>query len=60
MGILLDADEAGSSRETHDHIVRLAPPLCISRDEVDAAADIIGDCVAERIFSIKKLLSLLR
>ena len=45
--ILLDVDEAGSSRETPDHIVRLAPPLCISRDEVDAAADIIGDCVRE-------------
>ena len=35
------------AKPTHDHIVRLAPPLCISRDEIDAAADIIGECVVE-------------
>ena len=35
------------AKPTHDHIVRLAPPLTISRDEIDAAADIIKDCVEE-------------
>ncbi|MGQ3031896.1 MAG: ornithine--oxo-acid transaminase, partial [Ferrovibrionaceae bacterium] len=30
-------------KETHEHIIRLAPPLVVTRDEIDWAMDRIAD-----------------
>jgi ornithine--oxo-acid transaminase len=32
-------DKGMLCKETHDHVIRIAPPLCITREEVDWAAD---------------------
>ncbi len=32
-------DQGLLCKETHDHVIRIAPPLCITRDEVDWAAE---------------------
>lgn len=35
------------AKPTHDHIVRLAPPLCINDDQIAEAVSIIGECVTK-------------
>jgi len=35
------------AKPTHDHIVRLAPPLCINDDQVAEAVSIIEDCALQ-------------
>lgn len=35
------------AKPTHDHIIRLAPPLCISERQIDDAVRIIEECDAE-------------
>lgn len=35
------ADKGLLAKPTHDHIIRLAPPLCIKDDEIDEALDIL-------------------
>jgi len=29
------------AKPTHDHIIRLTPPLCITKQEIDIALDVI-------------------
>jgi ornithine--oxo-acid transaminase len=35
------------SKETHETVVRLAPPLVISRGDIDIAVDKISDVIGE-------------
>ena len=34
-------------KETHDHILRLAPPLIITKDQIDWALEIISKCIGD-------------
>jgi ornithine--oxo-acid transaminase len=44
-------------KETHDHIIRFAPPLIISKDQIDWALDIISKCVANLDHADKNVLN---
>ena len=43
----LNADVAGQAKPTHQNIIRLAPPLVISEDELKTALRIIGEAMDE-------------
>ena len=34
-------------KETHDHIIRFAPPLIITKDQIDWALEIISQCIRD-------------
>jgi ornithine--oxo-acid transaminase len=36
------------AKETHEQVIRVAPPLVIGRDEIDWALPLIGEVIAER------------
>jgi len=33
-------------KDTHVHAIRLAPPLCISKDDIDHAVDLLAEVLA--------------
>ena len=39
-------DKGLLAKETHVHTIRLAPPLVITKDELDRACDLIADVLA--------------
>lgn len=41
------------AKPTHEHIIRLAPPLCITEEEIKQAVSIIGDALKD-IVNMKK------
>jgi ornithine--oxo-acid transaminase len=43
----MNADDGGQAKPTHQNIIRLAPPLVITEEEIQSALDIIRDAMLE-------------
>ena len=44
-------------KETHDHIIRFAPPLIITKDQIDWALEIISRCIRDLEHANRKVLN---
>eukprot|EP00501_MAST-03F_sp_TOSAG23-6_P002301 GSMAST32.ASY1.ANO1.2403.1 assembled CDS len=48
MDFCMDMKDLGVlAKPTHEHIIRLAPPLCINEHQIDQVVNIIGRCAAQ-------------